>query len=275
VAKDIAEILEYTNTMKAICDHIDEEDKMTCKEFKNINQNVLFSFIIHPITILTNESGLYSLILRSKNEKAYLFKRHVTSVILPSIRKYGQYGQYKINMEDEKAKILLELKEEKINKSILQCKYNNLLLVLPKYTYRVGNVIFFISNPLDNRYKKKHYIRFGKTNCINTTLNIFGNYIVHYLFYIEDIVLFENIIKYKYEDKIHDKEWIVNIPIKSIVKFIRDTSKILNAVYLENYVDENIVKNNKEQNETQKVKIEEIIEKKKLKKKSVNMKKLR
>ena len=29
VAKDIAEILQYTNTQKAIRDHVDEEDKLT------------------------------------------------------------------------------------------------------------------------------------------------------------------------------------------------------------------------------------------------------
>ena len=38
-----------------------------------------------------NESGLYSLILRSKLESARVFKRWVTKDVLPSIRKTGRY----------------------------------------------------------------------------------------------------------------------------------------------------------------------------------------
>ena len=42
-------------------------------------------------TIYINESGLYSLILRSKMDKAKEFKRWVTKEVLPSIRKTGKY----------------------------------------------------------------------------------------------------------------------------------------------------------------------------------------
>ena len=38
-----------------------------------------------------NESGFYSLVLSSKLETAKKFKRWITSEVLPSIRKYGQY----------------------------------------------------------------------------------------------------------------------------------------------------------------------------------------
>lgn len=41
---------------------------------------------------LVSESGLFSLILRSKREEAQQFRRWVTSVVLPSIRKTGSYG---------------------------------------------------------------------------------------------------------------------------------------------------------------------------------------
>jgi len=40
-----------------------------------------------------NESGLYSLILRSRKPEAKRFKRWVTHEVLPSIRKTGSYGQ--------------------------------------------------------------------------------------------------------------------------------------------------------------------------------------
>ena len=42
-------------------------------------------------TIIINESGLYSLILRSDKPEAKRFKKWVTSEVLPSIRKHGHY----------------------------------------------------------------------------------------------------------------------------------------------------------------------------------------
>ena len=41
--------------------------------------------------IFINESGLYSLILKSKKEEAKMFKRWVTSEVLPQIRRAGKY----------------------------------------------------------------------------------------------------------------------------------------------------------------------------------------
>ena len=50
-------------------------------------------------TIYINESGLYSLILRSKLESACAFKRWVTKDVLPSIRKTGRYSYNDMNHE--------------------------------------------------------------------------------------------------------------------------------------------------------------------------------
>lgn len=82
VGKDVAEILGYSNPQKALRDHVDEEDK-------TLND----SFTVNGTKgVLINESGLYSLILRSKLPKAQKFKRWVTSEILPSIRRHGMYA---------------------------------------------------------------------------------------------------------------------------------------------------------------------------------------
>jgi len=91
VAKDIALFLDYKDTKKAIVSHVDNEDKLDWKEFKNFKGGKLPPLKLHPKTKLINESGLYSLILRSKNKKAKMFKRWVTSEVLPSIRKNGEY----------------------------------------------------------------------------------------------------------------------------------------------------------------------------------------
>lgn len=88
VGKDVANILGYSNPNKALRDHIDAEDKRDER-------------IVTPsgnqVTIVINESGLYSLILSSKMPNAKRFKHWVTSEVLPTIRKHGAY------MTDEKA----------------------------------------------------------------------------------------------------------------------------------------------------------------------------
>ncbi|MGM0145736.1 anti-repressor protein [Enterococcus sp. AZ153] len=82
VGKDVAEVLGYRNTQKAILNHVDEEDKGVTKwDTLGGKQNM---------TII-NESGLYSLILKSKLPNARKFKRWVTSEVLPTIRKNGAY----------------------------------------------------------------------------------------------------------------------------------------------------------------------------------------
>jgi prophage antirepressor-like protein len=43
-------------------------------------------------TAIINESGLYSLILRSRKRQAKAFKRWITHDVIPSIRKTGSYG---------------------------------------------------------------------------------------------------------------------------------------------------------------------------------------
>ena len=94
VGKDVAVILGYSNSRKALIDHVDEEDKtdgVTIRDSIGRDQN----------PVLINESGLYSLILSSKLPTAKKFKRWVTSEVLPAIRKNGMY------MTDQKAYDLL------------------------------------------------------------------------------------------------------------------------------------------------------------------------
>ena len=81
VGKDVATALGYKNPLKALRDHVDNEDK-TVNESFTVNGT--------PI-LLINESGLYSLILSSKLQIAKRFKRWVTSEVLPAIRRNGRY----------------------------------------------------------------------------------------------------------------------------------------------------------------------------------------
>lgn len=83
VGKDVATILGYSNPRDAISKHVDDEDKGVAKcDTLGGRQEILF----------INESGLYSLILRSQLPAAKRFKRWVTSKVLPAIRRHGMYA---------------------------------------------------------------------------------------------------------------------------------------------------------------------------------------
>ena len=84
VGKDVASSLGYSNHRKALLDHVDGEDKLdgvTIRDPIGRGQKPIF----------ISESGLYSLILSSKLERAKKFKRWITHEVIPSIRKHGAY----------------------------------------------------------------------------------------------------------------------------------------------------------------------------------------
>ena len=86
VGKDIAEALGYTDTVHAVLDHVDDDDRVNSK---TQGQNV--PEFGQRGTWLINESGLYSLIFSSKLPAAKEFKRWVTKEVLPTLRKTGSY----------------------------------------------------------------------------------------------------------------------------------------------------------------------------------------
>lgn len=130
VGKDVATILGYSNSRKALIDHVDDEDKrdgVTIRDAIGRNQ----------AAVVINESGLYSLIIGSKLPTAKKFKHWVTSEVLPTIRKHGAY------LSDEKIeevltnpdtiiKLATQLKEEREARLIAEQQVNELK---PKATY--------------------------------------------------------------------------------------------------------------------------------------------
>lgn len=106
VGKDIAESLGYTNTRKALSDHVHDDDKgvTNCDTLGGTQQ----------MTII-NESGMYALIFGSRLASAMRFKHWVTSEVLPSIRKTGRYSavseQIPYDKYLEAAKLISECKK--------------------------------------------------------------------------------------------------------------------------------------------------------------------
>lgn len=116
VGTDVTGILGYRNSSKALIDHVDEEDKLNNESLSSLGQRGGW---------LINESGLYSLILKSKLPSAKKFKRWVTSEVLPTIRKHGAYlSPQKIEEAlmdpDTIIRLALTLKDERVKNERLE-----------------------------------------------------------------------------------------------------------------------------------------------------------
>ena len=71
--------------------------------------------------VCINESGLYSVILRSDKPQAKPFRKWVTSEVLPSIRKHGLYATEELlNNPDFMIQALTALKEEREKRKLLE-----------------------------------------------------------------------------------------------------------------------------------------------------------
>lgn len=82
VAKDICNILGLSNSRKAISSLDDDEKGVTKSDTPGGKQSLS----------IINESGLYALVLRSNKPEAKVFRKWITSEVLPAIRKKGYYS---------------------------------------------------------------------------------------------------------------------------------------------------------------------------------------
>lgn len=113
-AGEVALALGYFNTRNAILKHVNDEDKLQGAPFRD---GLELPSNWQSNTIFINESGLYSLILRSKKPEAKQFNRWVTSEVLPSIRKTGAYVSPDItNSQLSELLDVLKKKDEQIAK---------------------------------------------------------------------------------------------------------------------------------------------------------------
>jgi prophage antirepressor-like protein len=90
---DVAAALGYRKPRNAVERHVDDEDK-TCfcaLRMTTTGESGCDTDDIDEATVFINESGLYSLVLRSRLPIAKAFTRWVTSEVLPEIRLTGSY----------------------------------------------------------------------------------------------------------------------------------------------------------------------------------------
>ena len=93
IAKDVCQTLGLT--VKNSVRYLDEDEKAKAS-IKHLSSNEY-----RNVTVI-NESGLYSLILRSRKPEAKAFKKWVTSELLPAIRKTGKYEIPKKEVKEAK-----------------------------------------------------------------------------------------------------------------------------------------------------------------------------
>jgi prophage antirepressor-like protein len=83
VAGDVCRVLEIANNRDAVSD-LDEDEVNTVAIPDGIRGN--------PNKLIISESGLYSLIFKSRKPQAKVFRKWVTGEVLPAIRKDGRYS---------------------------------------------------------------------------------------------------------------------------------------------------------------------------------------
>lgn len=112
VLKDVCKVLDLT-TPKRVAERL---------ELDEVSLTHIIDSIGRKQEILTiNESGLYSVILRSDKPQAKLFRKWVTSEVLPTIRKTGSYA-----IKEDNAKLkeqMLKTREENVKVRKAQLMY--------------------------------------------------------------------------------------------------------------------------------------------------------
>jgi len=98
VAKDVCQILDIKNHKDAI-KNLDEDESMGSEIPTPSRGLQTLNFV--------NESGLYHLIFKSQKPDAKMFRKWVTSEILPTLRKTGTYSVGSVDTQ-----LLIDFKEE-------------------------------------------------------------------------------------------------------------------------------------------------------------------
>ena len=87
VLRDVCDVLGMSNPTM-VAQRLDDDEKAEVSLAYTSSNGVTQK----RATIIINEPGLYSVILRSEKPEAKAFKRWVTHDVLPSIRRTGAYG---------------------------------------------------------------------------------------------------------------------------------------------------------------------------------------
>lgn len=171
-ANEIALSLGYKYPKDAIINNVEKEDKIKLEDI-----NINYKIEKHPHSIYINESGLYSLLVQSRLEKAKKFKLWITRIVLPSIRKFGYY---KLKKEHES-----DINE--IMKKINYLEKQNSLLKneLKIESYPNGALVYIV----DYTDEQENMYRLGKSDDLKKRKQIYNTHTI----YKKNVVLMKEI----------------------------------------------------------------------------------
>lgn len=156
IAKDICDILGLSDVSRSV-EKLEDDEKLIRKIFvSGQNRDIL----------IINESGLYTLIIRSNKPEARQFRKWVTAEVLPSIRKHGLYAVDELlNNPDMAIKAFQALKEERAAR--IEAERKNAVLMHVSKTYTATEIAKELglksANEL-NRELEKRGIQFKVNN---------------------------------------------------------------------------------------------------------------
>ncbi|MFD9950898.1 Bro-N domain-containing protein [Nonomuraea sp. NPDC059023] len=109
VAADACAILKHTNATMAV-KGLDEDEKRTIERSSSeaLSFPDLFADLRIQSVTLINESGLYTLVMRSHVPAAKAFRRWVTHDVLPSLRKDGRFDIRKVSPRELALMVIAE-----------------------------------------------------------------------------------------------------------------------------------------------------------------------
>lgn len=114
VAKDICTVLGLSNVSQSLA--ILDEDERGIISNDAIEEQSFTKYTV----LIVNESGFYNLVLSSRKPEAKIFKKWVTSEVLPAIRKNGSYSTTQYKAPATYAQALRELAESVEQKEAMQ-----------------------------------------------------------------------------------------------------------------------------------------------------------
>jgi prophage antirepressor-like protein len=159
-AKQLCEMLEYVDYKQTLRINISKKDIFYLKDIVK-NYKILYKNV-QGHTKFLNEAGMYSLLIKSKKPIAKEITEWITHVVMPSIRKYGEY-----KLTHSLKKQIDQLKEELIEKAneneVLKHNLRN-----PKFAK--GGMVYLLRT-IDNKISfdpnQKTYLKFGRTKDMN------------------------------------------------------------------------------------------------------------
>lgn len=169
-AKDVAFVLGYTEPARML-QLVDEEDKQVINPQKLDSIKMVESFGNNTFKLsVINESGLYSVIFNSTKPEAKIFKKWVTSEVLPQIRKTGSYQakpKSEIELLIESAQQLLKLQQEQERIKLEQQLQSQKLAEIESLTHQHDSEIDRIFNPNGHYFSIMGYYNRHKLGAIS------------------------------------------------------------------------------------------------------------